>query len=222
MLKGNRLKYSRLICQGELNTNLRFTVYSEEGDRLRLINGDSLMETFKTENKEMKKLSFFDFKVKVNKVEDGIVYKYMKSKQIDTLKLEKGVYQYNKKLPIPAYFVFPIAIFNDEGRLRNFGSNFVGEYVKDSISFFADQYYEKMYIFHFYPTIYSDNNEEVLDTSALSTPIVIGISSVNGVPLYSGITMHYHEDILQIPSMACYTWLKIIGVTRKKMELILY
>lgn len=222
ILKGNKLKYSKLNHQGRFNDDYHFVVYEEETNRLKLINADDTVATFKDANKKLKETYFSNFEVKVIRVGDEIVYKYSNLKLIDTFRLENGVFQYNKKLPIPKYYVSPIASFDDAGNLKRFKNNFVVEYVKDSISYFSDQYFEKMHIFYFYPTIYSNtSHEEILDTSTLSTPIVVGISSVNGVPLYTGTSMPYHEGVFDIQSMACYTWIEINGITRKKIKLLL-
>src|SRR5690554_287099 len=223
ILEKDELTYYYSGYMREFDSDHFFNVY-EETNGWQMTDLDSLVKVLNAENKEKGHGPFYNFeeKIKVNLIEKGIIYEHSDPKQIDTFKLEIGVYQNNKKLPIPKYYVSPIASFDDAGNLKRFKNNFVVEYVKDSISYFSDQYFEKMHIFYFYPTIYSNtSHEEILDTSTLSTPIVVGISSVNGVPLYTGTSMPYHEGVFDIQSMACYTWIEINGITRKKIKLLL-
>src|SRR5690554_2099439 len=223
ILKRDKLTFFHSGNILDIDTDHLYRVYNENNG-LNNINVDSLVSFLNEEIKKKGEGPFYNFeeKIKVNLIEKGIIYEHSDPKQIDTFKLEIGVYQNNKKLPFPKYFVSPIASFDDAGNLKRFKNNFVVEYVKDSISYFSDQYFEKMHIFYFYPTIYSNtSHEEILDTSTLSTPIVVGISSVNGVPLYTGTSMPYHEGVFNIQSMACYTWIEINGITRKKIKLLL-
>src|SRR5690554_7520681 len=54
ILKGNKLKYSKLNHQGRFNGDYHFVVYEEETNRLKLINADDTVATFKDANKKLK------------------------------------------------------------------------------------------------------------------------------------------------------------------------
>src|SRR5690554_5038264 len=225
ILEKDELTYYYSGYMREFDSDHFFNVY-EETNGWQMTDLDSLVKVLNAENKEKGHGPFYNFeeKIKVNLIEKGIIYEHSDPKQIDTFKLEIGVYQNNKKLPFPKYFINSNAAFNQIGApLKYFKNNFALQYVKDSLFHYSDQEIEKIHIFYLYPTIYSPGNdfEKVLDTASYSNPIILGISSTSGVPVYAATSKTLYEDKHFIESMNCYNWIKIKGVSRKKLELLL-
>lgn len=225
ILKRDKLTFFHSGNILDIDTDHLYRVYNENNG-LNNINVDSLVSFLNEEIKKKGEGPFYSFeeKVKVNLIENGIIYEHSAPIQIDTFKLDVGVYQNNKKLPFPKYFINSNAAFNQIGApLKYFKNNFALQYVKDSLFLYSDQEIERIYIFHLYPTIYnpSDNFEKVLDTASYSNPIILGISATSGVPVYAATSKTLYEDNHFIESMNCYNWIKIKGVSRKKLELLL-
>lgn len=222
IVKKDELTYFNIGSMRKFDSDYFFKTYQETNGWQR-IDLDSLVRVLNEMNKEKGPLYSFEEKVKVNLFENGIVYEHSEPKKIDTFKLEKGTYQNNRKLPFPKYFISSSAVFNQGAMLKDFKNNFAVQYTKDSLFHYADQEIEKVHMFYLYPSIYSPGRgyEKVLDTSLYSNPIILGISSTSGVPVYAATTKTFFKDDYFIESMKCYNWAKIRGVSRKKIKTIL-
>jgi|SRR5690625_3714259 len=224
ILKKNELTYYYSGYMREFDSDRFFKVY-EETNGWQMLDLDSLAKALNAENKEKGNGPFYSFeeRVKVNLIDNGIIYEHLESRQIDTFKLNKRVYQNNKKLPFPKYFINSSATFNQGAPLKHYKNNFALQYVKDSLFHYSDQEIEIVHIFYLYPRIYSPGGgfEKLLDTSSYSNPIIVGISSTSGVPVYAATSKTFYDENHFIKSINCYNWIKIKGVSRKKIELLL-
>jgi|SRR5690554_29140 len=218
----NELTFYSIGSLREFDSQLYYDIY-QETNGWKFLDLDSLVKVLNEENKEKQPIYRFEEKVKINLFENGIIYEHSEPKQIDTFRLVKKTYQNNIKLPVPKYLISSSAVFNQGAFLKQFKNNFAVQYVKDTLFHFIDQEIERVHIFYLYPSIYSPGRgyEKVLDTSLYSNPIILGISSKSGVPLYAATTKTFFNDDHFIESLKCYNWVKIKGVSRKKLELLL-
>lgn len=156
----------------------------------------------------------------IHVINNGIIYSHID--QIDTFKIEKGIYQKDKKLPISSIFINSSATFNIGGTRRNYRNNYTVQYIKDSLYSYLDQEVERIHIFHLYPIIFrSEGSERIIDSSEFSNPLILGVSAKNGIPVYAATTKTFFKEPHLIESMECYNWIKVRGISRKKLEHIL-
>ncbi|MBW7867306.1 MAG: hypothetical protein H3C31_03155 [Brumimicrobium sp.] len=223
--KKNGLTY--FISEGilEVTNDHLYQVY-EERNGLNNINIDSLLSILNIEIKEkgVQPSSRILKRVKINKIKNGIVFQHEGLGYIDTFKLDIGTYQYDRKLPFPKSVIVSSAVFNQGFTLKFYEDNFTVQYVKDTVFHYVFNESEKVHMFYLYPSLYSSyasKQKKVVDVSEYSDPIILGLSSTNGVPVYVATTKTYFDDDRFVESLKCYKKLKIRGVSRKKLELLL-